>query len=83
MRKFTKTTMVVLAIVVGTATGAIAQKKSVRLDPISRDLYRLTYLNKGKCQVKVEVFDKNGTKLFSELISKKKSFTKPFVDCAG
>ncbi|MCG8307262.1 MAG: hypothetical protein MI975_07695 [Cytophagales bacterium] len=78
MKQLTKTTLVVLAIVAGTTAGAIAQKKFVRLDPVTKDLYRLTYINKGECQVRVEVIDESGTKLFSERIKQKKSFTKPY-----
>ena len=78
MNRFTKTTLVVLAIVAGTATGSLAQKKSVRLDSLSKDLYQLTYLNKGKCNVKVEVYDENGLRLLSEQIKRRKSFTKPY-----
>ena len=55
MRRITKTTLAVLAIVVGTTAGAIAQKTTVRLDPVSRDLYQLTYIHKGNCNVKVEI----------------------------
>ncbi|NJN25261.1 MAG: hypothetical protein HC819_04425 [Cyclobacteriaceae bacterium] len=78
MKRFTKTTLAVLAIVVGTSAGAIAQKKSVRLDPVSKDMYRLTYFNQGQCNVKVEVIDAQGVRLLSEQINQKKSFTKPY-----
>jgi len=78
MNRFTKTTMVALAIVAGTTAGAIAQKKSIRLDPVTKDLYRLTYLNQGNCNIKVEVLDEDGNKLLSEQINRKKSFTKPY-----
>ena len=78
MRRFTKTTMAVLAIAAGTSAGAIAQKQSVRLDPVSKDLYRLTYFHPGKCNVKVEVSNEHGDKLLSEQINQKKSFTKPY-----
>lgn len=78
MNRFTKTTLVALAIVAGTTAGALAQLKSVRLDPVKKDLYKLTYLNEGDCNVQVEVIDESGTKLFSERISKNKSFTKPY-----
>ena len=78
MIRFTKTTLVALAIVAGTTAGAFAQKKSVRLDALTKDLYQLTYLNRGKCSVRVEVFDENGSKLLSEQINQKKSFTKPY-----
>ena len=78
MNRFTKTTLVALAIVAGTTAGADAQKKWLRLDPVSKDLYRFTYLNDGTCNVKVEVIDANGEKLLSEHINRKKSFTKPY-----
>lgn len=78
MKRLTKTTLVALAIVAGTTAGAVAQKKYVRLDPISRDLYRLTYFNKSDFQVRVEVIDENNNKLLSEQIRRKKSFTKPY-----
>lgn len=78
MKRLTKTTLVVLAIVAGTAAGAFAQKKSVRLDPVTKDLYRLTYLNEGSCNIQVEVIDEDGTNLLSETIKQKNSFTKPY-----
>ena len=78
MNRFTKTTMVALAIVAGTTLGVFAQKKSVRLDPLTKDIYQLTYLNRGKCDVKVEVYNEEGRKLLSEQIHQKKSFTKPY-----
>ena len=70
--------MVVLAIIAGTTSGAFAQRKTVRLDPIDRDLYQLTYINHGDKQVKVEVLDQDGKKLMSDLIREEKSFTKPY-----
>lgn len=78
MNRFTKTTLVALAIVAGTTAGALAQQKSIRLDPVSKDLYRLTYLKEGRCQIKVEVVDEKGTKLLTEQIDQRKSFTKPY-----
>lgn len=78
MNRFTKTTLVALAIVAGTTVGANAQRKSIRLDPVTKDLYRLTYLNRGDCHIKVEVIDEDGSKLLSEQINQKKSFTKPY-----
>lgn len=78
MKRLTKTTLVVLAIVVGSATGVLAQRKLVRLDPVKKDLYQLTYLHRGNCHIKVEVIDEDGHELFTEQISQKKSFTKPY-----
>lgn len=78
MNRFTKTTLVALAIVAGTTSGTLAQKKSVRLDPVSKDLYRLTYLHEGDCHIRVEVIDESGKKLLSERINQNKSFTKPY-----
>lgn len=78
MNRTTKTTLAVFAIVAGISIGAFAQKKTVRLDPVSKDLYRLTYIHQGKCNLKVEVVDANGKKLLSEQIDQKKSFTKPY-----
>lgn len=78
MNRLTKTILVALAIVAGTAPGTFAQLKSVRLDQVSKDLYRLTYLKEGDCQIKVEVIDQSGTKLLSEQIKRQKSFTKPY-----
>ena len=78
MKRFTKTTLVALAIVAGASASGIAQKKSVRLDPVNKDLYRLTYLNQGECHIKVEVIDESGLKLLSEQIHHQKSFTKPY-----
>ena len=73
MKRLTKTTLFALAIVAGTTAGAIAQKKWIRLDPVTKDLYRFTYLNDGNCNIKVEVIDANGEKLLSEQINQKKS----------
>lgn len=78
MNRLTKKTMAVFAIVAGTTAGAFAQEKSVRLDPVSKDHYRLTYRSKGDCAVRIEVLDKEGSKLLSEQIRQKKSFTKPY-----
>lgn len=78
MTRFTKTTLVALAIVAGTTAGVKAQNKTVRLDPISKDVYRFTYLDDGPCHLKVEVFDEEGHQLLSENINQKKSFTKPY-----
>ncbi len=78
MRKVTKTTLAIAAIVVGMAFGVKAQEKSVRLDPVSKDLYRLTYLSQGKSDVKVEIIDEEGEILHSEQIKLRNSFTKSF-----
>ena len=78
MNQITKKTLVALAIVAGSTSGAFAQKKTVRLDPVSKDVYRLTYVNNGDYQIKVEVLDESGTKILSEQIKQKKSFTKPY-----
>jgi len=78
MNRFTKTTLDVHAIVAGTNAGALAQKKSIRLDPVTKDLYSLTYLNEGNCHIKVEVIDEDGIILLSEQIDQNKSFTKPY-----
>ena len=48
------------------------------LDPVSKDIYRLTYVNKGDCQVRVEVIDEGGKQLLAEQIRLKKSSTKPY-----
>ena len=77
MKRIARTTLAVAAIVAGMAAGANAQYKSVRLEPVSKDIYQLTYLNKGACNVIVEVMDKEGTVLHTESIKQKKSFTKP------
>jgi hypothetical protein len=78
MKRIARTTLAVAAIVAGMAAGANAQYKSVRLEPVSKDIYQLTYLNKGACNVIVEVMDKEGTVLHTESIKQKKSFTKPY-----
>ena len=78
MRRITKTTLAVAAIVAGMAYGAKAQEKSVRLDPLNKDLYQFTYVNKGDCNVLVEVLDKNGNVLHTERIKRSNSFTKPY-----
>ena len=78
MKRIARTTLAVAAIVAGMAAGAKAQQKSVKLDPVDKDLYQLTYVNKGTCNVKVEVLDQDGTLLHAENIKHKKSFTKPY-----
>jgi hypothetical protein len=78
MKRIARTTLAVAAIVAGMAFGAIAQEKSVRLDPLNKDLYQLTYLNQGECNVVVEVLDKDGHVLHAERIKRKNSFTKPY-----
>jgi len=78
MKRIARTTLAVAAIVVGMAAGAKAQEKTVKLDPISKDLYQLTYLKDGSCNVRVEVLDDKGIVLHTESISQKKSFTKPY-----
>jgi hypothetical protein len=78
MKRIAKTTFAIAAIVAGMATGAIAQKKFVRLDPLSKDLYQLTYVNKGECNIKVEIIDREGKVLYAERIKHKNSFTKPY-----
>jgi hypothetical protein len=78
MKRIARTTMAIAAIVAGVVMGAEAQDKSVRLDPVSSDLYRLTYLNEGSANVKVEILDEKGVVLHSERIFQKNSFTKPY-----
>ena len=78
MKRLSILTLVALAIVVGTTAQTLAQKKSVRLDPIKKDLYNLTYVNDGKRKVKVEVIDQNGINILSEQIKQEKSFTKSY-----
>jgi hypothetical protein len=78
MKRIARTTLAVAAIVAGMAAGAKAQEKSVKLDPISKDLYQLTYLKDGSCNVMVEVLDEKGTVLHTESIKQRKSFTKPY-----
>lgn len=77
MRLFTKTTMVALAIVVGATASSMAQEKSVRFDPVSKDVYQLTYLNEGPSHIRVELIDEQGTKLLSQEIHKEKSLLQP------
>jgi len=55
MKRFTKTTMIALAIVAGTISGAFAQKQWVRVDPMTKDQYRFTYSDDGKATLKVEL----------------------------
>ena len=78
MKRIARTTLAVAAIVAGMAFGAKAQEKSVRLDPLSKDLYQFTYLSQGECNVLVEVLDKKGNVLHTERIKRKNSFTKPY-----
>jgi hypothetical protein len=78
MKRIARTTMAVAAIVAGMAAGANAQEKSVRLDPINKDHYQLTYVKEGVCNVLVEVLDKKGTVLYTERLKQKNSFTKPY-----
>lgn len=78
MKRIAKTTLAVAAIVAGMAFGANAQEKSVRLDPLNKDLYQFTYFSKGSCNVLVEVLDKNGNILHTERIKQRNSFTKPY-----
>jgi len=48
MNQLTKTTLAVFAIVAGTTAGALAQEKSVRLDPVSKDTaFLLTMFQKN------------------------------------
>ena len=78
MKRIAKTTLAVAAIVAGMATGASAQEKSVRLDPLSKDFYQLTYISEGECNIKVEIIDNEGKVLHAERIKHKNSFTKPY-----
>ena len=78
MKRIARTTLAVAAIVATMAAGAKAQEKSLRLEPVSKDVYQPTYMKKGACDLKVEVVDKEGTVLHTESIKQKKSFTKPY-----
>ena len=78
MKHKAKTTLAVAAIVAGMAAGANAQEKSVRLDPVSKDHYQLTYQKNGSCNVLIEVLDNKGTVLHTERLMQRKSFTKPY-----
>ena len=78
MKRIARTTLAVAAIVAGTAAGLKAQEKSVRLEPLNQDTYQLTYIKKGECKIKVEVFDDKGRVLHKEHIKNEKSFTKPY-----
>jgi hypothetical protein len=69
---------VVVAIVAIAAFQVKAQDERVRLEPVGKDTYQLTYLKKCPCKVKVEINDQYGASLFSEIIQPKKSFTKPY-----
>lgn len=78
MKRIARTTLAVAAIVAGMAAGALAQEKSVRLDPVSKDHYQLTYFKQGSCNVTVEVLDSKGSILHTEHIRRTNSFTKPY-----
>ncbi len=78
MKRIAKTTLAVAAIVAGMASGVKAQEKSIRLDPLDKDTYQLTYINPGEYSLKVEVLDEEGKILHSEHIIRSRSFTKPY-----
>ena len=82
MRKFTKTTMAVLAILAGTVLSASAREgasgKVVKVTPETGQRFKLTYLNEGKCNVVVKILNETGTEVFSERIQTGKSFVKPY-----
>jgi hypothetical protein len=78
MKRTAKTTLAAAAIVAGTVFGAKAQEKSVRLDPVGENLYQLTYIKEGKCNVMVEILNQDGRELYSERIKQKNSFVKPY-----
>ncbi len=78
MKRFTTKTIAVFAIVVGMATVATAQKKSVTFTPLTNDIYSLKYFNQGDCKVKAEVLDDAGDVLSTTQLNQEKSFTKQF-----
>lgn len=83
MRKFAKTTTVLFALIATVALSVFAReglsgKKVVKLTPESNAQYKLTYLNKGNCNVVVKILNNNGSEIFSENIQSNKSFTKPY-----
>lgn len=70
-----------VAFLTGSAVTMNAQDKSIRLDPVRENTYRLTYKYSGasRIQVDVEVIDPAGRVLFADHLDQKKSFTKPYT----
>ena len=76
--KTTKTTILAFAIVTVASMHAIAQNESVKLKPVNQDTYQLTYLKQCPCDVKIEIIDQKGRRLFSENIRQDRPFVKPY-----
>ena len=74
-----KTTLAVLGIVLSTAAFATTSgDKKVKVSSTESDKVQLTYRTAGKCRVKVNIYDAQGDKIFTESIINPKSFTKSY-----
>ncbi len=83
MKKLTKTTMVVLALLASTTFYANAKEgasteRKVFIKTVENGTYKLTYLKDGACNVQVKILDEVGNEVYSEKIQSAKSFTKPY-----
>ncbi len=68
-----------VALMTGSALTMNAQDKSIRLDPVTENTYKLTYKCEHASLVKVEVIDPSGRVLLVDRLDQKKSFTKPYT----
>lgn len=79
MKKLTSTTLVVLGMVLSTALfAAKSDGKEVLVKSTEPGKVELTYLSEGYCKVKVNIYDKNGEKVYVDAISNPKSFKKSY-----
>jgi len=78
MKKFFLTVVfgiVLSATTFATTTGDV---KDVKVSSVESDKVELTYLSDGECKVKVNIYNQEGTRLFSESIKNSKSFKKAY-----
>ncbi len=82
MKKFTKTTLALLAIVASSVLTASAGEgeshRIVKITPESNGKIKFTYLNDGNCNVIVKIVNDHGIEIFSNKIKSDKSFTIPY-----
>lgn len=79
MKKFTSTLLVLLGIVLGSASfAAKTDGKDVLVKSTDSGKVELTYLSEGKCRVKVNIYDQSGSKVFADAISNPQSFKKSY-----
>ncbi len=80
MRKLALTTLVALGIVSSSTVFAskAGDTKDVRVASVESDKVEVTYFSKGECKVKVNIYDQEGSKVFTESISNPKSFKKAY-----